>query len=151
MRWSITSDRCRGNGADIATDRTRSHVVWAWITAALSLVAIGVSSTGHHHHSGHDAGIQRLQFVADPRAGEAYVSVLNHMASVTWEWGSTHRALQAQVLVNTVQTDSRAVQELRLRAGGIDLVLIGKAGVFFCTAGCDVFHLPLAWSFNGDA
>lgn len=148
MRWSITSDHYRRGNVDLSTDRMRSHSAWRWIALALALVVVGALSAHHRHPSGPAPGGRSLQFVADPRAGEAYLSVLNQMASVTWEWGSAHRVLQAQVLVNTVQTNSRSAQVLRLRAGGIDLVLIGKAGLFFCTEGCDVFHLPLAWSFS---
>lgn len=149
MRWSIVSEADRGACGGLTPGRMRLRVAWGCI--ALALVAVGGMSTYLRHRGRHDADGRALQFVADPRAGEAYMSVINHLASVTWDWGSAHRVLQAQVLVNTVQTESRSIQTLRLRAGDTDLVLIGRAGLFFCTSGCDAFHLPLAWSFTPDA
>jgi hypothetical protein len=148
MLWSISSKGTGPNNGGAAEGGTIVHVVWRWV--ALVMLVAGGFAMYPKHHDDHDTADQRLQFMADPRAGEAYMSVVAHTASVTWEWGSAHRVLQAQVLVNTVLTNPRTVQVLRLRANGVELVLIGKAGIFFCTEGCDAFHLPLAWSFNRD-
>lgn len=146
MQWSIAFE--------VNHNRSRLSGTWQAVSlvravALLLLAFLGLAALCLQHNS-HDRAHQRLEFVADPRAGEAYVTVLNQAASVTWEWGSIHHDVQAEVLVNTVLANSQPVQMLRLRVDGTDLVLMGRSGLFSCTAGCDVLHLPQEWTFHRD-